>query len=544
MKTRLLVLISLIFSVIFGCSVASAEDAGKRIALVIGNAKYPDADSPLKEPIADTRAMADELKRSGFEVAQGENLGREAMQKAIDNLYGRIKPGSVVMVFFSGFGIQSGRQTFLIPVDGQLWTEADVRRDGFSLDNMLGEINSRGAGVKIAILDASRRNPFERRFRSYSAGLAPATAPQGSLVMYSAAPGSVVPDATSDHSLFVNELLKEIRVPGLTADEALNRTRKGVSLASQGDQVPWFSSSLAEEFSFGPGPVDSASTSTSQTSNQIPPAQPPDSKVASLDPPPAVKPTVSAPTIPDLPKPNTATPAPTVANTTPTPALPQVTTPQVATPQVATPQVTTPQVTPPQVTAPQVTTPQVSTPVPSSQPVQQQDPKLAALQNDPAIRDQTQLISNNPSDENAYYKRGQIYASKGAYGAALNDFDQAIMLNPRDFEALNNRCWVRTIVGELQSALKDCNDALGLRPNFAEALDSRGLVNLKLGQNTGALNDFDAALRLKPSLASSLYGRGIARKRTGLAAAGDRDIQAAKQISPDVANDFASYGIR
>ncbi len=527
MKTRLLVLISLIFSVMSYWSAASAQDAGKRIALVIGNAKYPDADSPLKEPIADMRAMADELKHSGFEVAQGENLGREAMQKAIDELYGRIKPGSVVMVFFSGYGIQSGRQTFMIPVDGQLWTEADVRRDGFSLDNMLGEINSRGAGVKIAILDASRRNPFERRFRSYSAGLAPATAPQGSLVMYSAAPGSVVADATTDHSLFVNELLKEFRVPGLTAEEALNRTRKGVSLASQGDQVPWFSSSLAEEFSFGLGPVESAATTTPipQASQNPPqqPAQSSDSKVASLDPPPVVKPTVTAPTIPDLPKPTTQTPAPTVANTTPT--LPQVTTPQVATPQV---------------TTPPVTTPQVSTP----QPVQQQDPKLAALQNDPAIRDLTQLISNNPSDEAAFYKRGQIYASKGAYGAALNDFDQAITLNPRDVEALNNRCWVRAIVGELQSALKDCNDALTLRPNFVDALDSRGLVSLKLGQYTNALNDFDAALKLNPRLASSLYGRGLARQRSGLAAAGDRDIQAAKQISPDIAVDFTSFGVR
>ena len=523
MKTRLLVLISLIFSVISYGSGASAQDSGRRMALVIGNAKYPDADSPLKEPVGDMHAMADELKHSGFDVAQGENLGRDAMQKAIDGFYNRIKPGSVVMLFFSGYGIQSGRQTFLIPVDGQLWTEADVRRDGVSLDGFLNEINSRGASVKIAILDASRRNPFERRFRSYSAGLAPATAPQGSLVMYSAAPSSVVADSTADHSLFVNELLKEIRVPGLTAEEALNRTRKGVSLASQGDQVPWFSSSLAEEFSFGPGPVENAPTGRPQAYQT--PAQQTDSKVATLDPPPAVKPTVTAPSVPDLPKPTTSAPAPNVANTVPT--LPQVTTPQVTTPQV---------------TTPQITTPQVSTPSP--QPVQQQDPKLAALQNDPAIRDLTQLITDNPNDEAAYYKRGQIYASKGAYGAALNDFDQAIRLNSRDVEALNNRCWVRSIVGELQSALKDCNDALALRPNFVDALDSRGLANLKLGQNTSALNDFDAALKLNPRLASSLYGRGLARQRSNLAAAGDRDIQAAKQISPDIAADFTSWGVR
>src|SRR6185503_10839889 len=101
-------------------------------------------------------------------------------------------------IFFSGYGIQSGRQSYILPVDAQIWTEADVRRDGFSLETILGEINNRGAGIKIALLDASRRNPFERRFRSFSAGLAPVIAPSGTLVMYSAAPGAVVSDSASD----------------------------------------------------------------------------------------------------------------------------------------------------------------------------------------------------------------------------------------------------------------------------------------------------------------------------------------------------------
>ena len=141
----------------------------------------------------------------------------------------------------------------MIPVDAQIWTEPDVRRDGFSLETVLGEINSRGAGVKIALIDASRRNPFERRFRSFSAGLAPVIAPNGTLVMYSAALSSVVSDNGSDHSLFVRELLKEIRIPDLMAEETLNRTRVGVTRASRSEQVPWISSSLAEDFSFIPG---------------------------------------------------------------------------------------------------------------------------------------------------------------------------------------------------------------------------------------------------------------------------------------------------
>ena len=140
---------------------------------------------------------------------------------------------------------------------------------------MLGEINSRGAGVKIALIDASRRNPFERRFRSFSAGLAPVIAPNGTLVMYSAALSSVISDNGGDHSLFVQELLKEIRVPDLMAEETLNRTRVGVTRASRSEQVPWISSSLAEDFSFIPGAAAAADRPATGTGRAPPPARPP-----------------------------------------------------------------------------------------------------------------------------------------------------------------------------------------------------------------------------------------------------------------------------
>src|ERR1700734_1409929 len=251
MSVRLSLLAALVFSLapIF----SSAAIAADRFARVIGNAKYPDAEAPLKEPVNDARSIADELKRDGFTVEVGENLTGDGMRKALERLYGHVKPGTVALVFFSGYGVQSNRQSFMIPVDAQIWTETDVRRDGFSLETVLGEINSRGAGVKIALIDASRRNPFERRFRSFSAGLAPVIAPNGTLVMYSAALSSVISDNGGDHSLFVQELLKEIRVPDLMAEETLNRTRVGVTRASRSEQVPWISSSLAEDFSFIPG---------------------------------------------------------------------------------------------------------------------------------------------------------------------------------------------------------------------------------------------------------------------------------------------------
>ena len=502
MKIRFLFLLPLLVSLV---PTAPSLAAGDRHALVIGNAKYPDADAPLKEPINDARDMADELKRDGFSVEIGENLTGDGMRRAFDKLYGKIKPGAVALLFYSGFGIQSARQSYLLPIDAQIWTESDVRRDGISLETVLGELNTRGAGVKIALIDASRRNPFERRFRSFSAGLTPVIAPNGTLVMYSAALASVVSDAGGDHSLFVQELLKEIRVPDLMAEETLNRTKMGVTRASRGEQVPWISSSLAEDFSFIPG------AGGSRPSMTAPPPSPP---VVANNPPPA------PPAPPPPPK-----PADTAAAPAPAPAPAPSPKPQV---EAALPP------------APPPVKPAETTPAPSMD----SGPSAAALAEDPTIKGLTAKIAANPDDVNALYRRGQVYASKGAYNLAIKDFDETLRINAKDVEALNNRCWTRTVVGDLQGALKDCNEALRLRPNFVDALDSRGLVNLKSGAVKNAIADFDAALKINPRLTSSLFGRGIAKQRNGSAQEGALDIANAKAMDPNIVQEFASYGVR
>ena len=214
----------------------SAQSSGGRVALVIGNAKYPDSDTPLNEAVNDARELAKELRRDGFDVDIGENLTKDATRSAFERLYGKIKSGSVALIFFSGYGIQSNRQSYIIPVDAQIWTEADVRRDGFSVDAMLNQMNIRGANVKIAILNASRRNPLERRFRPVAAGLAPVIAPPNTMIMYSAAPGTVIGDAKAETSLFVTELIKEMHTAGLSGEEVFTHTRLSMTRASQGER--------------------------------------------------------------------------------------------------------------------------------------------------------------------------------------------------------------------------------------------------------------------------------------------------------------------
>ncbi|MEA2962570.1 MAG: hypothetical protein QOI46_2668, partial [Alphaproteobacteria bacterium] len=81
---RHIVALLLILSVAMGAHPAIAQQSETRIALVIGNASYPDAEAPLKDPVNNARALTDELRRSGFEVDVGENLTKEAMRAAFD----------------------------------------------------------------------------------------------------------------------------------------------------------------------------------------------------------------------------------------------------------------------------------------------------------------------------------------------------------------------------------------------------------------------------------------------------------------------------
>ncbi len=222
-----------------------------RVALVIGNAAYPDEAAPLRQPANDANAVADELRQRGFDVEIGTNLTKQGMEKAIERFNAKITPGATALVFYSGHGVQAGRQSYLVPVNAQIWNAEDVRRDAFSLEPLVAEMNTRGAALKLVVVDASRRNPFERRLRGFSTGLAPISGPEGTLILYSVAPGKVADDGGGDNSLFVGELIKEMRDPTLTAEEAFNRTRMEVAHATRGEQVPAVFSSLTDHFYFG-----------------------------------------------------------------------------------------------------------------------------------------------------------------------------------------------------------------------------------------------------------------------------------------------------
>jgi uncharacterized caspase-like protein len=216
-----------------------------QLALIIGNSNYPDAAEPLNQPINDASGLAHAMRRHGFDVDVVEDATKADMARAVERLKFRISPGSVVMLFFGGYGVQSRHETYMIPTDAVIWKEGDVRHEGMSVEAVLHAIKERGARATLAVLDASRRNPYERRFRSYSHGLAPVNAPNA-LIISSNTPGKVADDTNGKHSVLVTELLNELNAP-VSAEGVFNKTRVGVFRSSNGAQMPSVSSSLFED---------------------------------------------------------------------------------------------------------------------------------------------------------------------------------------------------------------------------------------------------------------------------------------------------------
>ena len=236
-------------------AVSAAGDSVKgaaKLALVIGNGHYPDANAPLTQSISDARALSAALRHDGFDVDMVEDAGKADLRQAVDRLKSKIRSDSTVMLFFAGYGVQAGRKSYMIPVDAAIWKESDVRRDGTSIESVLEMMKQRGARAKLVVVDASRRNPYERRFRSYSHGLAPINVPDNALILSSATPGKVVDDGTGQNSLLVTELLNNLNSQATGAEAIFNKTRAAVSQASAGQQVPSVASSLLDDVHFRP----------------------------------------------------------------------------------------------------------------------------------------------------------------------------------------------------------------------------------------------------------------------------------------------------
>ena len=247
---------------------AQAPDMTKverRLALVIGNAAYKN--SPLKNPANDARVMAEALKSRGFDVLRYENVGQKEMKKAVIEFGRRLQEaGGVGLFYFAGHGMQVAGRNFMVPIDAEIRSEAEVEAESVEVGSVLSRMETAKNRLNIVVLDACRDNPFGRSFRGASRGLASIDAPAGTLIAYATAPGRVAADGDGANGPYGAELARAMAVPGLKIEDVFKRVRVAVQQQTRGDQVPWESSSLTGDFYFAPGAPGAVTAGGSDTS--------------------------------------------------------------------------------------------------------------------------------------------------------------------------------------------------------------------------------------------------------------------------------------
>lgn len=237
--------------------------AENRLALVIGNNAYEGLER-LKNPANDARLLARALRDAGFDVVERTDADEKTMKQAIQELGRRIEQAgrdTVSLFYYAGHGVQVNGINYLVPIKARLQRQGDVEIEAVDAELVLRQMEEAGSRVNIVILDACRNNPLPRGLRSLTRGLASVQAPQGSLIAYSTAPGSVSVDGEGDNSPYTQALAKALGQPGLAAEEVFRQVRVRVLDATRGQQVPWESSSLTSAFYFRAPPTGGATAS-------------------------------------------------------------------------------------------------------------------------------------------------------------------------------------------------------------------------------------------------------------------------------------------
>ncbi len=252
--------------------------AAARIALVIGNSDYTNI-ARLRNPGNDARLMASALRDVGFDVVTAFDVDERAMGRAVSRFGQALRAAgrdAVGLFYYAGHGAQYRGQNYLIPLGTQIEHAVDLKHEAIEVSDVLAQMEEAANELNIVILDACRDNPYTDT-RGGTRGLARIESLHGSLVAYSAEPGSVAQDGNGPNSPYASALALALREPGLTIEQVFKRVRVSVHSQTGGQQTPMEESLLTTEFSFTTATVSPSSPTSGQQPAPEPPASAPNS---------------------------------------------------------------------------------------------------------------------------------------------------------------------------------------------------------------------------------------------------------------------------
>ena len=225
----------------FSILVSAPAFAAKRVALLIGNANYKSAVGPLKNPHNDVRLVGNALRKVGFEVLTPvRDAKRTDILVAIHDFAKKLKqagPDAVGFMYYSGHGVASKGENFIVPVDVAEVSSLRMSLGGVRQNEIVKILRDTAPqAVHYLVFDACRNNLGGARGNK---GFVPVRQESGLLVAFATAPGQVATDLGDGGGPYAKALATEIVKPGVSDLLMFHRVRIAVKDATNGDQIPW-----------------------------------------------------------------------------------------------------------------------------------------------------------------------------------------------------------------------------------------------------------------------------------------------------------------
>lgn len=226
---------------LFVVAAATHATGPKRIAVVIGNAKYANV-KPLANPHLDAALIGRVARQSlGFtEVLELRDLSRKQMFDLLDEVRAKSQGADAVMVYFSGHGMRGAGGNYMIPVDADIQSDTHLKRDAVPVSEWIDLLKDAAPRVGLLVLDACRDNPYAIRTRSTAKGLARMQVAGGNLlVAYATGEGQVADDGSvGQNSPFAKALADQLQQAHRPLLVQLDSVRRQVIQITQSRQSP------------------------------------------------------------------------------------------------------------------------------------------------------------------------------------------------------------------------------------------------------------------------------------------------------------------
>jgi Caspase domain len=210
----------------------------------------------------DAGLVAEALRSIGFEVVEGADLSQTELVRTYRDFLAKIEasgPDTLAFVYFSGHALSFEDENFLLGVDARLARDNDIPIEGVRISDLLRPFADSPARAKVMIIDAARPLPFQPQGKGLARGLKAIDPPQGALIAYASAPGTVAPGRPSDYGAYATAIAEMLRAPGTDLDTAFTYIRSRTHLTTEGQQTPWQVSALGETIKLVPPEAATAS---------------------------------------------------------------------------------------------------------------------------------------------------------------------------------------------------------------------------------------------------------------------------------------------